>query len=61
MRSHQIEGGAPTVYFTVNLLKAGDGWKVLNFDSSETDPSSDRTTDGVNSTARDPVNSSTLG
>ena len=54
-----------TVYFTVTLIKAGDRWRVLNFDSSETDPasnnSSESTTDGAESNSADAVNSSTLG
>ncbi len=36
-----------TLYFTVNMVKQGEDWKVLNFDSSETPPSDNSDTTDV--------------
>ena len=47
------------MYFTVNLVKQDDDWKVLNFDSSETPPSESTDSSGDDSTAGSPEGATT--
>ena len=49
-----------TLYFTVNMVKQGEDWKVLNFDSSETPPSDNSDTTDVSADDATEV-STTLG